>query len=46
MAVYPDAQVEETERGLMLHPSRPPVAGKGARLTLVASRALPKPTSA
>lgn len=46
MAVYPDAQVEETERGLMLHPSRPPVARKGARLTLVASRALPKPTSA
>lgn len=46
LAVYPNAQVEETERGVTLRPSRPPVAGKGARLTLVASRALPKTPSA
>jgi hypothetical protein len=35
LAVYPAAEVEETERGLTLKPSRPPVAGKGPRLTLV-----------
>ncbi len=42
LSVYPDAQVEETERGLVLHPSRPPVAGKSGRLTLTAGRSLPK----
>jgi hypothetical protein len=41
-AVYPDAQVEEEERGLLLKPSKPPVAGRAGRLTLVAGRALPK----
>lgn len=28
MAVYPDAKVEQTDTGLTLHPSRPPVAPK------------------
>jgi hypothetical protein len=42
LAVYPDAQVDEDERGLLLNPSRPPVAGKGARLTLVSGKAPPK----
>lgn len=41
LAVYPNAQVEEEERGLVLKPSQPPVA-KSGRLTVVASRALPK----
>jgi hypothetical protein len=38
LSVYPGAQVEETERGLLLHPSRPPVAGRGSALTLVSNR--------
>jgi len=42
LAVYPDAQVEEEPRGLLLNPSRPPISGRNCRLTLVASRALPK----
>jgi hypothetical protein len=42
LAVYPDAQVEEEESGLLLKPSKPPVAGRAGRLTLVAGRALPK----
>jgi hypothetical protein len=42
LAVYPDAQVDEDERGLLLNPSKPPVAGKGARLTLVSGKAQPK----
>ncbi len=42
LAVYPDAQLDEEERGLLLKPSHPPVAGRGGRLTLVASRSLPK----
>ncbi len=32
MAVYPAAKVEETENGLMLHPSPPPVAPRAGRL--------------
>ena len=28
LAVYPDAKVEQTDVGLTLHPSRPPVAPK------------------
>ena len=43
MSVYPGADVTEAERGLLLKPSRPPVAGKGGRLSLVAGRALPPP---
>jgi Plasmid encoded RepA protein len=42
LAVYPAAQVEEEGRGLLLKPSRPPVSGRNGRLTLVASRSLPK----
>ena len=43
LAVYPGANVEETERGLILQPSRPPVAGKGTRLSLIPIRTLAKP---
>lgn len=43
MSVYPDADVTPSERGLLLKPSRPPVAGKGARLSLVTGRTLPQP---
>ena len=43
MSVYPAADVTPTERGLLLKPSRPPVAGKGARLSLVGGLALPPP---
>lgn len=32
LAVYPAAKVEETENGLMLHPSLPPVAPKAQKL--------------
>jgi hypothetical protein len=38
LAVYPDARVEESERGIVLHPSKPPVAGRSGRLSLVSSR--------
>ncbi len=31
-AVYPAARIEETEHGLLLHPSRPPVAPRQIRL--------------
>ena len=34
MAVYPEAKVEETENGLMLYPSRPPVAPKAPRMVI------------
>lgn len=34
LAVYPKARVEETENGLMLHPSPPPVAPKAPRLSI------------
>jgi hypothetical protein len=45
LAVYPDAQVDEEEHGLLLKPSRPPVASRNGRPTVVASRALPKSTN-
>jgi hypothetical protein len=45
LAVYPDAQVDQEERGLVLKPSRPPVASKSGRLNVVASKTLPRPTS-
>ena len=32
MAVYPGARVEETENGLMLHPSAPPITPKSQRI--------------
>lgn len=32
LAVYPDAKVEVTESGLVLHPSRPPIAERTRRL--------------
>ncbi len=41
-AVYPAAKVEEDERGVILKPSPPPVAGKATRLSLVSGRSLPK----
>ena len=34
LAVYPAARVEETENGLMLYPSPPPVAPKAGRLLI------------
>jgi hypothetical protein len=42
LAVYPDAQVDEDERGLLLNPSKPPVAGRTIRLTVVPGSLLPK----
>jgi hypothetical protein len=42
LAVYPDAQVDEDERGLLLNPSKPPVAGRTTRLAVAPSRLLPK----
>jgi hypothetical protein len=43
LAVYPEAEVEQAERGLLLNPSPPPVAGRNGRLTLVPAKALAKP---
>ena len=43
MSVYPAADVTVAERGLLLKPSRRPVAGKSARLSLVAGHTLPPP---
>ncbi len=37
MSVYPAAKVEQGERGVILHPSPPPVAGRAPRLRLVTS---------
>ncbi|MCI0756314.1 replication protein RepA [Teichococcus vastitatis] len=42
LAVYPDAQVDEDERGLLLNPSKPPVAGRTTRLAVAPGRLLPK----
>jgi hypothetical protein len=42
LAVYPAAQVEYDERGVILKPSPAPVAGRGTRLTLVAGHSLPR----
>ena len=42
LAVYPAAEIEEENRGLILKPSPPPVAARSGRLTVVGSKALPK----
>ena len=38
LAVYPDAEVDVHERGVILRPSRPPVAPSSPRLVAVGSR--------
>jgi hypothetical protein len=34
LAVYPDARVDQTDAGLVLHPSRPPVAPKQMQIAV------------
>lgn len=41
-AVYPDAQVDEDDRGVILKPSPAPVTSKSTRLLLVGGRTTPK----
>jgi hypothetical protein len=43
LAVYPDAEVDVHERGVILRPSRPPVAPSSPRLVAVGSRTSRRP---